>query len=182
MCYLQQHVFLSFSDAGRTKKVSVCQKFSVRIFCYKVNVSISLSLFKNLRHMWSVNNRTDSISLLMSDLFPVGWEIPGDNQKSYTILFVSSEIASRLVLRKVRFQVEDSLFNILVLIRFPPEFRLAGIPICLQSCILHIEFSRFSPLTDAVTVFITVRVSFDRFNLADSTVECLMQSHNQPVI
>jgi hypothetical protein len=26
------------------------------------------------------------LSLLMSDLFPVGWEIPGDNQKSYSIL------------------------------------------------------------------------------------------------
>jgi hypothetical protein len=45
------------------------------------------------------------------------------------------------------------LFNILVLIRFPPEIRLAGIPNCLQSCILHLDFSRFSPLTDAVTVF-----------------------------
>jgi hypothetical protein len=29
-----------------------------------------------------------------------------------------------LVLRKVRFQAEDSLFNILVLIRFPHEFCL----------------------------------------------------------
>jgi hypothetical protein len=46
------------------------------------------------------------------DLFPVGWEIPGDNQKAYTSLFVSSEIASILVLRKVRFQAEDSFFNI----------------------------------------------------------------------
>jgi hypothetical protein len=36
--------------------------------------------------------------------------------------------------------------------------------------ILHLDFSRFSPLTDAVTVFITVRASFDRFNLADSTI------------
>ena len=73
--------------------------------------------------------------------------------------------------RKVRFQAEDSLFNILVLIRFPPEIRLsAGIPNCLQSRILHLDFSRFSPLTDAVTVFITVRASFDRFNLADSTI------------
>jgi hypothetical protein len=45
-----------------------------------------------------------------------------------------------------------------------PEIRLVGIPNCLQSCILHLYFSRFSPLTDAVTVFITVRTSFDRFN------------------
>jgi hypothetical protein len=50
----------------------------------------------------------------------------------------------------------NSLFNILVLILFcfPPEIHLAGIPNCLQSCILHLYFSRFSPLTDAVTVFI----------------------------
>jgi hypothetical protein len=32
------------------------------------------------------------------------------------------------------------------------------------------RFLKFSPLTDAVTVFITVRISFDRFNLADSTI------------
>jgi hypothetical protein len=79
-------------------------------------------------------------------------------------------LASLLVLRKVRFQAKDSLFNILVPIRFSPEIRLVGIPNCLQSCILHLDFSRFSPLTDAVTVFITVRTSFDRFNLADSTI------------
>jgi hypothetical protein len=48
---------------------------------------------------------------------------------------------------KVRFQAEDSLFNILVLIRFPPEIRLAGIPNCLQSCILHLDFSRFSGIS-----------------------------------
>jgi hypothetical protein len=45
-------------------------------------------------------------------------------------------------------------------IRFSPEIRLVGIPNCLQSCISHLDFSRFSPLTDAVTVFITVRASF----------------------
>jgi hypothetical protein len=38
-------------------------------------------------------------------------------------------------------------FNILVPIRFSPEIRLVGI------CILHIDFSRFSPLTDAVTAY-----------------------------
>jgi hypothetical protein len=49
-------------------------------------------------------------------------------------------------------------------IRFSPEIRLVGIPNCLQSCILHLDFSRFSPLTDAVTVFITVRASFRRIS------------------
>jgi hypothetical protein len=81
-----------------------------------------------------------------------------------------SEIASLLVLRKVRFQAEDSLFNILVLIRFPPEIRLAGIPNCLQSCILHLDFSRCSPLTDAVTVFITVRASLIQFQMRQRIV------------
>jgi hypothetical protein len=61
------------------------------------------------------------------------------------------KIVSLLVLRKVRFQAEDSLFNILVLTRFPPEIRLAGIPNCLQSCILHLDFSRFSHVFFLVT-------------------------------
>jgi hypothetical protein len=53
---------------------------------------------------------------------------------------------------------------------------VVGIPNCLQSCILHLDFSRFSPLTDAVTMFITVRASFDRFNLADSTISWMFDA------
>jgi hypothetical protein len=55
------------------------------------------------------------------------------------------KLVYNLRVRICRRLAKDSLFNILVPIRFSPEIRLIGIPNCLQSCILHLDFSRFSP-------------------------------------
>jgi hypothetical protein len=111
----------------------------------------SLKIVSNETNMFLVKS-SFSWCLLFEEVL----ETEGEHQKSKTVLLTFSETASLRVFRFVISKHDFSVFNIYVLIRFPPNSLLGFNPNTLAIFLSEAGSLISSPLTDAVNTFMVI--------------------------
>lgn len=111
----------------------------------------------------------------MSFLFEEVLETEGEHQKSKTVLLTFSETASLRVFRFVISKHDFSVFNIYVLIRFPPNSLLGSNPNTLGIFLSEAGSLISSPLTDAVNTFMVILESSFLFSFDLPINVCTLQ-------